>query len=342
MRAAVDELADLPAAAAEPGALDAQVLEALDLGASSPRRRASAAPAASTVRRGRAGGRRCRRARSRPSRRRGRGCRSACPLCGWSGKPLRSMRESGGYGLGHEPVVQMCPQKWKASASSGLTAAATAEPPATASAAAPRRPRNERRVVDSASLAESFSACRSSVDARRSGGCMHPGPPVSRSDSSSSSVFTVPLAATTPSTRWTTNGVARHVPARERVLLQLLLDDAQRRAPGGRAPRRRRSAGGRGGRWRRRRRRPRSRRPRRPSSAGAAWPSCGPSSASSKRHARADPERQHADLAVEGEDEQRQQDDRAREEDEHDGDDGVGGGGDVERSRRRRPGARAP
>src|SRR5688500_5449806 len=82
------------------------------------------------------------------------------------------MRASGGYGLGHEPVVQMCPQRWKASASSGFTAAATADPPAIASAAAPSLPRNDLRVCDSASLAERRSACRSS---RVPSGCgIHP------------------------------------------------------------------------------------------------------------------------------------------------------------------------
>src|SRR5215218_1380525 len=45
----------------------------------------------------------------------------------------------------------MWPQRWKASASSGLTAAATAAPPVAAKTAPPRRPRNERRVMPLAS-----------------------------------------------------------------------------------------------------------------------------------------------------------------------------------------------
>src|SRR5512132_1209720 len=70
-------------------------------------------------------------------------------------------------GLGHEPVVQMCPQKWKASLSSGRTAAATAAPPVTASMAPPIRPRKQRRVRPPASRVERLRATPSTSSSGR-------------------------------------------------------------------------------------------------------------------------------------------------------------------------------
>src|SRR5215204_1075223 len=70
-------------------------------------------------------------------------------------------------GLGHEPVVQMWPQKWKASLFSGRTAAATAAPPVMASTAPPIRPRNERRVRPPASRVESPRAASSRASSGR-------------------------------------------------------------------------------------------------------------------------------------------------------------------------------
>src|SRR5919112_2905902 len=70
-------------------------------------------------------------------------------------------------GLGHEPVVQMWPQKWKASLFSGRTAAATAAPPVMASTAPPMRPRNERRVRPPASRVESARAAPSIASSGR-------------------------------------------------------------------------------------------------------------------------------------------------------------------------------
>src|SRR5512133_2636364 len=64
-------------------------------------------------------------------------------------------------GLGHEPVVQIWPQKWKASLFSGRTAAATAAPPVTASIAPPIRPRNDRRVSPPARRVERARAAPS-------------------------------------------------------------------------------------------------------------------------------------------------------------------------------------
>src|SRR6188508_1428786 len=75
------------------------------------------------------------------------------PSLGRSGYPFLSMRGRPS-GFGHEPVVQMCPQKWNASLFSGRTAAATAAPPVAASIAPPMRPRNERRVIPEASRVE--------------------------------------------------------------------------------------------------------------------------------------------------------------------------------------------
>src|SRR3954454_7713267 len=70
-------------------------------------------------------------------------------------------------GFGHDPVVQMCPQKWKASLSSGRTAAATAAPPVTASMAPPMRPRKERRVRPPARRVERFRATPSTSSSGR-------------------------------------------------------------------------------------------------------------------------------------------------------------------------------
>ena len=70
-------------------------------------------------------------------------------------------------GLGHEPVVQMWPQKWKASLSSGRTAAATAAPPVRASTAPPIRPRNDRRVSPPARRVERALAAPSTSSSGR-------------------------------------------------------------------------------------------------------------------------------------------------------------------------------
>src|ERR671914_1099179 len=70
-------------------------------------------------------------------------------------------------GLGQDPVVQMWPQRWKASASSGLSAAATVAPPVTARIAPPMRPRKERRVRPAARRAESAWAAPSRTSSGR-------------------------------------------------------------------------------------------------------------------------------------------------------------------------------
>src|SRR4029079_6299732 len=64
-------------------------------------------------------------------------------------------------GFGHDPVVQMCPQKWNASLLSGRTAAATAAPPVAARTAPPMRPRNDLLVIPEARRSASARAAPS-------------------------------------------------------------------------------------------------------------------------------------------------------------------------------------
>src|SRR5215211_5176964 len=62
----------------------------------------------------------------------------------------------------------MCPQKWKAAASSGSTAAATALPPTMPRTVTPTRPRNDRRVIPEARpVASDSPASPSSSSGRR-------------------------------------------------------------------------------------------------------------------------------------------------------------------------------
>jgi hypothetical protein len=61
------------------------------------------------------------------------------------------MRVWGENGCGHDPVVNVCPQTWCASARSGASAAATNDPPTRATKPLPTRPMNDRRLVRAAS-----------------------------------------------------------------------------------------------------------------------------------------------------------------------------------------------
>ena len=142
-------------------------------------------------------------------------------------------------------------------------------------------------------------------------------------------MLTVPLAATTPSTAWTTNGRPRHVPVLEDVALLLLLDDPHLEPlPGERG-----DAGGELA------AEPAGRREEEDDLGAPAAKTV--ERGHGRAHlrallgelegdARAEAEREDADLAVEREDEQREDDDRGREDDEGDGDQRVGGGRDVD------------
>ena len=113
--------------------------------------------------------------------------------------------------------------------------------------------------------------------------------PVSSSDSSSSSVFTVPLAATTPSTTWTTNGVPGTFQRRERRRVLLLLDHEHGQTLPGERGDGRRSAGGRAGRSAEKKKTTSAPRPRRPSSSGAGAAELRPFLGELERDPRADP-----------------------------------------------------
>src|SRR5688572_29773040 len=122
----------------------------------------------------------------------------------------------------------MWPQRWKASASSGLTAAATAAPPVAASTAPPRRPRNERRVIPLASLVARPSAAPSRSFSDRG----KPGPPLSGREQPVQLLERVhgPLGRHLSVHDVHREGRPRDTPALERLRSLLLVDDVDRQA----------------------------------------------------------------------------------------------------------------
>src|SRR6266540_1941027 len=75
-----------------------------------------------------------------------------------SGKPRESIRGRP-VGCGHEPVVKVWPQKWKASESPGSIRVPTVRAAASATSAPPTLARNPRRDVSRASESVSRSRC---------------------------------------------------------------------------------------------------------------------------------------------------------------------------------------
>ena len=255
---------------------------------------------------------------------------------------MRSMRESGGYGLGHEPVVQMCPQKWNASASSGFTAAATADPPATR-----ERRRSEPAEERHAGRATRRASPQSARPARSSRGCRQAAAWILALPVSSERLELLERVDASPSPPRRRRRRARRTACPARSSARTRPPPAPPRprarpAPGARARRRRRSAGDRGGRSRRRRRPPRRGGRAGPSSAGAAPTQLRPLLGQLERHARADP---HASARRPGgrartRAASRQDNGRERTTSD-DRDQGVGGRGDVDSRPRTRRAARA-
>src|SRR3954451_13581085 len=87
------------------------------------------------------------------------------PSLARSGKPRESIRGRP-VGWGHEPVVKVCPQKWKASESPGSISVPTVRAAVSATRAPPTRARKPRREVSRASLSAMLSRC-SGIDRLR-------------------------------------------------------------------------------------------------------------------------------------------------------------------------------
>src|SRR5256885_1525527 len=95
-------------------------------------------------------------------------------------------------GWGHEAVVKVCPQKWKASASPGLTAAATSRPAARPTIASPARASRPRREVPSTTARAPTSGIEPAASRSRCSA-------VASTLSSWPSELNVPFASTVPS-----------------------------------------------------------------------------------------------------------------------------------------------
>src|SRR5215218_242398 len=122
----------------------------------------------------------------------------------------------------------MWPQRWKASASSGLTAAATAAPPVAAKTAPPRRPRNERRVMPLASRDARPSAAPSmSFSDRRK---LRPSPSGGQEAVELLQRVHRSLGRHDPVDEMHGERRPRHAPAHERVGRVLFVDDVHRKA----------------------------------------------------------------------------------------------------------------